>query len=76
MGKMINLAKKGPVTVYANGMLLHIDIEDDNKLIATIESEEGGQYLDIHPHEELPNTIVFELQKPVEENPRPRFHII
>jgi hypothetical protein len=67
MAKMINLDKKGPITLYANGLLLHVDLEDDNKLIATIESESGGQHLDIHPHEEIANTIVFELQKPAEE---------
>ncbi|NIZ19348.1 hypothetical protein [Entomospira culicis] len=75
MAKMINLEKKGPVTVYANGLMLHLDFEDDNKLIATIESEEGGQPIDIHPHPELANTVVFEI-KESDPPPKSKFRLI
>jgi hypothetical protein len=76
MAKSINLEKKGPITVYANGLMLHLDVEDGNKIIATIESEAGGQPIDIHPHPELANTVVFELVEPEEEAPKSRFKLI
>lgn len=76
MAHMFNIKKKGPITVYANGLMLHIDLEDDNKLIATVESEIGGQQLDIHPHAEISNTIVFEMQKPSNNTSKSKFTLI
>jgi hypothetical protein len=76
MPKMINLEKKGIHTLYGNGLMLTIELEDDNKIIATIESEKGNQRLDIHPHNELENTIVFELLGGLQSDGRPKFTVI
>ena len=65
MAIRLNLEKSKTAEIEAHGMILTISLEENTeRILATIESEKGGQNIRIAPHEEIKNTIYFTLEKP------------
>lgn len=71
MGKKIDLEKTQVIEAHGNGLVLTLTLEGNNRILARVESEEGGRQIGVKPHEEDGKTLVFYLKET-----GPRFTVI
>lgn len=64
MARSINLEKAELVEINGGGLILEVSRDQEGRILARVESEEGGRRILIKQHEEDSRTIVFSLDKP------------
>ena len=75
MAKTINLDKAGLGVVTGAGVELNLELDDQNRIVIHMESQDGGHRIMVGKHEEDPKAIICYLDDvppPQEEYTGPR----